>query len=153
MQIDGGCFCRYITFEAEIDAETIGVCHCTDCQILSGSPYRVVVLTTSGGFRLLSGTPTIYVRTAASGTKRAQAFCPKCGTPVWGSALENPQIYNLRVGTIRQRASLQPRRQLWCVSEIEWAKDLSPITERFDRQPNVGTRVTSADSGGDPKMR
>ena len=40
MKIDGGCHCGYITYTAEIDPETSGLCHCTDCQTLSGSAFR-----------------------------------------------------------------------------------------------------------------
>ena len=40
MKIDGGCHCGYITYEATIDSEQIGICHCTDCQTLSGSAFR-----------------------------------------------------------------------------------------------------------------
>ena len=36
--------------------------------------------TREGSFRLLSGEPKVYVKTGESGTKRAQAFCPECGT-------------------------------------------------------------------------
>jgi len=36
MKVDGRCHCGYITYEAEIDLENL-ICHCTDCQTLSGS--------------------------------------------------------------------------------------------------------------------
>ena len=41
MKIDGGCHCGYITYAAEIDPEKVGICHCTDCQTLSGTAFRV----------------------------------------------------------------------------------------------------------------
>jgi len=37
MKIDGGCFCGNITFEADIDPEKVMICHCTDCQSITGS--------------------------------------------------------------------------------------------------------------------
>ena len=55
MKITGGCHCGNISYEAEIDPEKIIVCHCTDCQTLSGSAFRTVAVTRSGTFRLLSG--------------------------------------------------------------------------------------------------
>jgi hypothetical protein len=36
MQVTGGCHCGYITFRAEADPERTRVCHCTDCQKLTG---------------------------------------------------------------------------------------------------------------------
>ncbi len=40
MKIDGRCHCGYITYEAEIDPEKVMICHCSDCQTLSGSTDR-----------------------------------------------------------------------------------------------------------------
>ncbi len=37
MQIDGQCHCGHVAYEAEIDPEQVGICHCTDCQALTGS--------------------------------------------------------------------------------------------------------------------
>jgi hypothetical protein len=37
MKIDGRCHGGYITYEAEIDPEKVMICHCADCQDLSGS--------------------------------------------------------------------------------------------------------------------
>jgi len=61
MKIDGRCHCGYITYQAEIDPGNVLVCHCTDCQTLSGSAFRTVVLTREDGFKLLSGEPKVYV--------------------------------------------------------------------------------------------
>ena len=98
MKIEGSCHCGHITYTAEIDPENVGICHCTDCQTLSGSPYRVSVQTPKEAFKLTTGQPRIYVKTAESGNKRAQAFCPQCGTPIYSSAVDNPPNYNLRIG-------------------------------------------------------
>jgi hypothetical protein len=70
MKIDGRCHCGYITYEAEIDPEKVMVCHCADCQTLSGSAFRTVVFTREDTFKLLSG----ELKTGESGTKRPQSF-------------------------------------------------------------------------------
>jgi hypothetical protein len=67
MKIDGACHCGSITYEAEADPEMTGICHCTDCQTLSGSAFRSVVPSRHGSFKLISGEPKIYVKTAESG--------------------------------------------------------------------------------------
>jgi hypothetical protein len=55
MKIDGGCHCGYITNEAEADPANAMICHCTDCQTLSGSAFRTVLLTQQDSFKLRSG--------------------------------------------------------------------------------------------------
>jgi hypothetical protein len=37
MRVDGGCHCGKITYEADIDPDKAGLCHCTDCQTLTSS--------------------------------------------------------------------------------------------------------------------
>ena len=85
MKIDGGCHCGYITYEAEADPQKPFICHCTDCQQLSGSAFRIGIRVASDDFRMLSGEPTIYAKTAESGAKSAQAFCPRCGSPIYAT--------------------------------------------------------------------
>lgn len=130
MHVDGACHCGHITYAAEIDPATVCICHCTDCQVLTSSAFRIVVLAKKGSFRLLSGKPKIYVKTADSGTKRAQAFCPECATQLYATAAaDNPDLYGLRVGAIRQRAQLRPSRQIWCQSALGWVNDIASLPQ------------------------
>jgi hypothetical protein len=59
------------------------VCHCSDCQVLSGAPYRAVVAAPVDTLSV-TGTTKSYVKVAQSGNRRAQVFCPECGTPPVG---------------------------------------------------------------------
>jgi hypothetical protein len=135
MKIDGRCHCGCISYEAEIDPEKVVICHCTDCQTLSGSAFRTVALTREDAFRLLSGEPKIYVKTGESGTKRVQSFCPECGTPIYSSTVgDGPKVYGVRVGTARQRDQLVPKTQLWYRSSQRWLADLGMVRQ-IETQP------------------
>ena len=134
MRIDGQCHCGFITYEAEIDPEKVEICHCTDCQTLSGSAFRTVVPARIETFNLLSGRPKTYVKTAESGNKRVQAFCPECGTPIYSAAaVDNPDSVGIRVGTIRQRDVLPPKAQYWVRSAQRWLSGLDSIP-RVERE-------------------
>ncbi len=109
MKIEGRCHCGQITYEAVVDADKVTICHCTDCQTLTGSAYRANVQAPAETFVLRTGQPKIYIKTADSGTKRAHAFCPACGTPIYSAAITDPPTYSLRVGGIKQRAELRRR--------------------------------------------
>ncbi len=43
MKVEGRCHCGQITYEATVDPEKVSICHCTDCQMLTGSAYRATV--------------------------------------------------------------------------------------------------------------
>lgn len=135
MHIDGGCHCGNITYEAEIDPDAVTICHCTDCQTLTGTAYRVNVRVRKQDLTLRGGTPTVYVKTAESGNRRAHAFCPACGTPVYSTSVENdPQVYGLRVGTARQKERLAPKKQGWCRSAMPWSMNIEAL-------PKIATQV------------
>lgn len=128
MHVDGRCHCGRITYEAEINPEQVYVCHCTDCQTLSGTAFRSVAACEHADFRMVTGTPRIYVKVAESGNRRAQAFCPDCGTPLYArDADEKDGSLSLRVGAMKQRNSLVPRQQLWSRSAQSWVERLADM--------------------------
>jgi hypothetical protein len=130
MHVDGACHCGNVAFEAEVDPETVRICHCTDCQTTSGSLFRANIQADGATFRVVRGTPKIYIKTADSGNQRAQAFCPDCGTGLWATSPTNPTSYGLRVGTIAQRAAFRPAQQIWCQSELPWTAAVGGVTRR-----------------------
>ena len=126
MQVDGACHCGSIRFTATVDPSKVMVCHCTDCQILTGSSFRVVAPAPIETF-ILHGEPKRYVRVGESGAKRVQAFCPDCGSPVFAMALEDPTQVSLRVGVLRQRNQLAPTLQIWTRSAQPWVNSLGTV--------------------------
>ena len=129
MKIDGHCHCGRIAFEAEVDPDAVVLCHCADCQRLSGSPYRASIAAPAAHF-VLRGEPKTYVKVADSGARRRQAFCGECGAPIYSCAAENPESYILRIGLINQRAALSPpKRQIWRRSALAWVDSLADVAE------------------------
>jgi hypothetical protein len=134
MKIDGSCHCGKITYEAEIDPAAVGICHCTDCQSLTGTAFRVTVFATEKNFRI-SGEPKVYVKIAESGAARAQAFCADCGSPIYTTSVgDGPKVYGIRTGTARQRAQLVPRRQSWHRSALRWLPEMECIETTLEKQ-------------------
>jgi hypothetical protein len=128
VKIDGRCHCGLITYEAEVAPESATICHCRDCQTLSGSAFRTSVVAEPGNFRLVSGELKTYVKVGDSGRQRAQTFCATCGSPIYSrSAEDQTHGYNVRIGTIRQRDQLVPRAQIWCRSAQPWITGLRDI--------------------------
>lgn len=126
MQIDGACHCGRISFTAEIDPARVTVCHCSDCQVLSGAPFRAVVQAAVETF-VLRGEPRRYVKIAESGNRRVQAFCPDCGTPLFATAPEGATHVNIRMGCVKQRASLPPTSAVWQHSSLPWIGDVKAL--------------------------
>ena len=129
MKVSGSCHCGAITVEGEADPEKVIVCHCTDCQTGTGSAFRVSVPIPGDTFKM-SGQPTNYVKTTAdSGRPRVQAFCCKCGCPIYSTTPGEGQqaSYMVRVGILQQRGQLAPRRQSWFRSAQPWVTGMDAI--------------------------
>ena len=108
--------------------EKTTICHCADCQQLTGTAFRVTVPVPEAQFEIIRGAPKIYIKTAESGAKRAQAFCADCGSHLYATSVgEGPKIYGLRTGTARQREELVPRKQIWHGSALRWLPEFEGV--------------------------
>ena len=128
MKVDGACACGAIRIEAEADPENTNMCHCTDCQTATGTAFRVSVRV-QGAMLKITGKPAIYVKTAESGNPRVQAFCPKCGSPIYSTTPGEGQqaSYMVRVGILAQRDQLAPKKQNWFRSARNWVTSMDGI--------------------------
>jgi hypothetical protein len=92
-----------------------------------------VVAAPIGGFQL-RGEPRSYVKVAQSGNRRAQVFCPECGTPLYATAPENATSVVIRLGCVTQRAQLKPAAQIWEHSALPWLPELHEIPASPEQQ-------------------
>ena len=128
MKINGKCHCGNIEYDAEVNPEHVIICHCTDCQNISGAPCRANVPVLIESFHM-QGSPKLYQKIADSGNKLALAFCDNCGSALYSARIEKPKFYMLRLGAIKQRAQLPPQRQGFCSSAMPWVFAINNIPE------------------------
>jgi hypothetical protein len=137
MRINGSCHCGFITIEGEADPDKTQICHCTDCQTGTGSAFRISI-PVSGTTLKMTGQPSLYLKTTAeSGRPRVQAFCPKCGSPIYSTTPGDgvQPSYTVRVGILRQRDQLVPRRQNWFRSARSWVTGLAAVPRNEKQAP------------------
>lgn len=126
MQVHGRCHCGAVQLMAEVQPSRVFVCHCRDCQVLTGSAFRVVAPVEPGSLRV-RGAVKGYARTADSGAVRWQFFCPECGTPLHAGAPDGAGLVTVRVGVLQERALLAPTAQLWRRSVLPWVDELKGL--------------------------
>jgi len=132
LTIDGACHCGQVRFAALIDPARVMACHCSDCQVMSGGPFRAVVAAQPEGMTV-QGEPRQYIKVAASGRRRAQVFCPTCATPLWATDPDAPAPRIIRLGCVRQRAALAPAAQIWRQSAMPWLAGLAQVPGSADQ--------------------
>lgn len=135
MKINGECHCGALAYEAELDLDNVGICHCSDCQALSASAFRTLAIVASDTFVITRGTPKEYVKVGGSGNHRIQAFCPDCGSGLYATDVgDDPKAYNIRAGTIAQRHELIPQFEAWRKSALPWLPEMK-TPKKFDQSP------------------
>ena len=125
MHIDGACHCGAVSFTAQIDPDRVIVCHCSDCQVLSGAPFRAIAVAPIETLKVQG--PTKSYEVTQSGKRMSQVFCPECATPLWAMAPEAASSVVVRLGCVKQKTQLRPAMQMWHRSSLPWLPDLSTI--------------------------
>lgn len=136
MEVHGACHCRAIEFTAHIDPSRVVLCHCTDCQVMSGGPYRSIAQANEDEFKLLKGALTLYHKVGDSGNSRELGFCNLCGSHIYATSYakdhdsKSNRILGLRAGTLAEAGELPPKLQVWCQSLIPWAQDITGLPQK-----------------------
>lgn len=80
-KIKGSCLCGQITFECDKAFSQFHLCHCTQCQKMSGSAHASNLFTHPGNILWLSG-EALVKRYDVEGRTLTNAFCSQCGCGV-----------------------------------------------------------------------
>lgn len=129
MDITGQCFCGAIHYEASVDPGRIGICHCRDCQIFSGSAFRTAAVVARGDLRFTRGTPRTFEKTSERGTVRDMAFCGVCGTHLCSLPPgDEDGFVSLRIASSHQFDRLRPVIEIFCDARVAW---LAPLEGTF----------------------
>lgn len=136
MRVEGRCLCGACEWAAEVDPARVFICHCEDCQVQSSSAFRSSAVIDGDKFELTRGQLRVYLKKAESGRSRALAFCPDCGTAVYGGPPDGVGSMSLRVGPLAQARELKPSGQVWCRSRQGWLDDVNEL-RGMQTQPGV----------------
>jgi hypothetical protein len=98
MEIQGGCYCGAVRYQATGDALFSGQCHCRECQYISGGHPNVVMGMPEAGFTYTKGTAKAFRRQDLPNPVTRE-FCPECGTHLLTRTPGLPGAVLLKVGS------------------------------------------------------
>mgnify|MGYP001027951349 CR=1 FL=1 len=118
-RMSGGCLCGKIRFETTSEPVMQILCHCTDCQTVSGSAFYTAYIVPLESVMLTKGEPGGFDVKSDRGRNNRRRFCQDCGTRLWaelemgiasvnGMALDNQSHFN---PTHNHRSETAPD---WC---------------------------------------
>jgi hypothetical protein len=99
MKFEGGCYCGALRYQAEGDALFKGLCHCRECQYISGGSANAVMGVAESSFSYTKGSPLQFAREELE-RPATREFCARCGTHILAKSPALPGAVMLKVGTL-----------------------------------------------------
>ncbi len=131
----GSCLCGAVKYSVEAEPFVQAVCHCTDCQRQTGSPFSVVVGVPRTALVLEGSTLASFTTVGDDhGTDTERQFCSACGSPIVSLSEALPEVAFLKAGTLDDASWLQPAVEVWSRSAQPWSPGFEH-TGRFERGP------------------
>jgi len=119
--IAGGCLCGRVRYEAQGDALFGVLCHCRDCQRVSGTGHVPVMGVRKSTFRVTGETKTNGVL-GGSQKQAIRHFCPNCGSLLFGTPEVVPDIVTLYVGSLDDPNAFNPQYRQFTRDRPDWDK-------------------------------
>jgi hypothetical protein len=130
----GGCACgaiRYTTKHAPIFQNH---CQCLDCRRRSGTGHGSYLTFPARAEMTITGEAAHWEVAADNGNVKNHAFCPVCGTPVYLSFSETPELIAVHAGSLDEPERFVPQALTYSARGLAWDAVDSSL-QAFERMP------------------
>jgi hypothetical protein len=107
LRATGGCLCGQVRYAIDGEPVLAYNCHCRDCQRISGAGCLPLLALPAAALRC-SGEVHWFERRAASGRSAREAFCPRCGSRLFGDGEGVPGLVLVTAGTLDDPTLFDP---------------------------------------------
>lgn len=129
----GGCACGEIRYEVEGEPIVMVDCQCRQCQRESGTGHTSN-LTFHKARASIDGKPSAWDTAGDGGTRKRSAFCPTCGSPVYMTFPDMPDLLVIRAASLDEPERYQPQIVTWAAAAQAWDR-IDPALTVFDKMP------------------
>ncbi|KAJ4989800.1 glutathione-dependent formaldehyde- gfa [Stagonosporopsis vannaccii] len=135
--LTGSCPCKSLTYSILASPLITHCCHCTYCQLETGSAFALNLVIECYNFSLTSSTNPLYAHrpspSAPDGSNHIVASCPnrECNTDIFSYYGGNRATVYVKVGTLEMgcREKVRPDVHIFTESKVAWL-DLGKEEER-----------------------
>lgn len=120
LPLKGGCQCDALRYEVSAAPVTVAVCHCTNCQKISGGAFAVNAMIAEDAFAFTKGAPKTIEWDSDAGNRRYGKFCGRCGARIAHGHMPGTGILSLRAGTLDDVSWVRPAGHIWVKSAQSW---------------------------------
>ena len=124
--IKGSCLCGKVCYEYYADIDEISNCHCSQCRKAQGSAFVAIGPVESAKFHIKEGADLL--KEFRSTPQKARVFCSNCGSPIYSTRDDLPNIKRLRLGTVDTPIHCISQYHVHVASKASWYEitDQSP---------------------------
>lgn len=115
----GGCACGAIRYKVTGQPVMMHDCQCGQCRRQSGTGHGSHV-TFVGAEVHVEGAASSWNVTGEGGTVKSGAFCPVCGSPVYTTFPDMPDVFVIRAGSLDDPDRYQPQLIMWTKTARAW---------------------------------
>jgi hypothetical protein len=107
------------------------MCHCLACQQRTGSVFGVQARFPRDRVTV-EGRATQYVRVGDEGGRATFRFCPACGSTVFYTLADDPDLVAVAVGAFADPSFPPPRVSVYESRRHPWAPVPASVTDHWD---------------------
>lgn len=119
LPLQGGCFCKKVRYKISDKIIKTGVCHCRECQHLTGGGFYPFVVIKCESITI-SGDLREFSRLGASGQLVHCGFCPHCGSTLFGRPEVWPHIRTVSASSLDEYKNFKPSMHVWVEEAQPW---------------------------------
>ena len=129
---EGGCVCGAVRYRLLEDPLELHVCHCPNCQAVSGSAFVMCMPIHTRSLEILQGEPKLFSFTSPEGRAKGNRRCADCGSCVWGEI--SPELLALQAGTLDDTSWLNPIAHIFVSRAQPWV-EIPKNVRVYETQP------------------
>jgi hypothetical protein len=120
-RITGSCLCGAVTFEMNDEFQEFHLCHCKQCQKISGSSNVANIFTAADNISWTQGEDLIK-RYDHPGRGFTTAFCTECGSGL-PFVTQSGKILIVPAGSLDEEPSITPNDNIFWHERMSWLEE------------------------------
>ncbi|MGA9796381.1 MAG: GFA family protein [Rhizomicrobium sp.] len=118
--LPASCFCSAVKFRLTSVPMFVHCCHCTDCQVQTGSAFAINAIIERDRVEILEGAPVVVTLPTDSGRPHDVTKCAQCQTALWSDYGRRGVMVFVRVATLARPHAIVPDVHIFTRSKLPW---------------------------------
>ena len=130
----GGCACRAVRYYIFDEPIAMNDCQCRDCQHMSGTGHGSYLTFPNRAQVKLEGQARHFEMTADNGNVKTRSFCANCGSPVYMTFSDMPELFTVHAGSLDDPSRYEPECVTFHSAGHAWDV-VAPSLRRYAKMP------------------